>query len=564
MGAVTDVPANTPSQRPATAEGHRAFIVTPFMRLARSHAASAMADAMVAASLADSLFFSLPADSARTPVVRYLIITMLPFAVIAPLIGPLIDRLKGGHRFVLLGTLVARALLSYLMIDQIDGGGPSFFLLALCVLVAQRAGHVARSALVPTVVTSDDELVEANSKLAIISGVAGFLGVVPAAVLLRLGGPAWALGLATLTFGVAVVLAWRIPSARVATTRADETERHELRGPGIVLAGSAMGLLRMCVGFLTLLIAFDFRGGDRAPWEFALVAGVSVLSQLAGAAIAPRLKAVTSEENILTGALALVVAGGFASLLLGEVVGATILGGCVGFAAGTGKLAFDSILQRDAPDANRGRAFARFETRFQVTYVIGAFIPVAVVMSATVGFAIVTAVALFATASYVVGRLAWAHRSGTRQTAATAAAVVVEQRFAEVSEEVKERLTAAPRTVFSRLRGDRPELVDETTDDQTAADRPAAGPASIPGGEPGQPDATLAPPAPEVFDQDLAGASPVAWVPPTAEFPWEPTPEPTATPGDYLADVDPSVAHPFPWSPDETERTGPSTGDRQG
>ena len=47
-----------------------------------------------------------------------------------------------------------------------------------------------------------------------------------------------------------------------------------------------MGLLRMCVGFLTLLIAFDFRGGDRRPWEFAVVAGFSVASQLAGAAVA--------------------------------------------------------------------------------------------------------------------------------------------------------------------------------------------------------------------------------------------------------------------------------------
>ena len=152
MGAVTDPPAKTPRSRPATPAGHRAFLVAPFQRLARSHAASAMADAMVAASLADSLFFSLPADDARSPVVRYLIITMLPFAVIAPLVGPLIDRLKGGHRFVLVGSAVARAGLCYLMIDEIRAGGAPFFLLALCVLVAQRAYNVARSALVPTVV----------------------------------------------------------------------------------------------------------------------------------------------------------------------------------------------------------------------------------------------------------------------------------------------------------------------------------------------------------------------------------------------------------------------------
>ena len=39
------------------------------------------------------------------------------------------------------------------------------------------------------------------------------------------------------------------------------------------------------------------------------------------------------------------------------------------------KLAFDSLVQRDAPDANRGRSFARFETRFQLVWVIGALLP---------------------------------------------------------------------------------------------------------------------------------------------------------------------------------------------
>lgn len=512
-----------------------------------------MADAMVAAALADSLFFSLPADSARAPVVRYLLITMLPFAVIAPLVGPLIDRLKGGHRFVLVGSAVVRALLCYLMIDQIRAGGAPFFLLALCVLVAQRAYHVARSALVPTVVGSDDELVEANSKLAIISGISAFVGVVPAGILLKLWGPGWALGLAMLTYLTATGLGLRIPAARVATSKADETERHELRGAGIVLAGSAMGLLRMCVGFLTLLIAFDFRGGDREPWEFAVVGGVSVLSQLVGAALAPRLKTITDEENILTGSLALVVGGAFCSLLLGEVLGASILGATVGFGAGAGKLAFDSILQRDAPDANRGRSFARFETRFQVSYVVGAFIPVAFHMGARVGFAIVLALAVFATASYVIGRMAWAHRTGTRQTAATAAAVEIEARFAEVSVEVKERLTTAPRSIFSRIRG------GDAGGEPTGAPPP---PHQGTEGQGGDPDATVAvgpadPTAPVggPVDAGLAADSPTAWVPPSVEFPWEAPTEPAPDPDAYLDDVDPSVTNPFPWTPDDPTRS---------
>ncbi len=548
MGPVTDPLANHVGSRPGTAEGSRAFVVRPFQRLARTHVANNMADAMLAAALADSIFFSLPADNARGPVFRYLIITMAPFIFIAPLIGPLIDRLKGGHRFVLIGTMVVRSAIAWFLIDQIadDTPGPLFFLLALLVLVGQRAYNVARSALVPTVVTSDDELVEANSKLTILGGFAGFVGILPAALLLKIWGPGWALGLAVITYAVGGVLGLRIPSSRVATAKRDAVERQEIRGAGIQLAGGAMSLLRSCVGFLTMLIAFDFRGGDRAAWQFALVAGVSVLAGLAGAAVAPRLKGITTEETILTTSLGLVVSGTFAALFIGEVSGACIVGACVGFAASLGKLAFDSILQRDAPDANRGRSFARFETRFQIFYVAGSLIPVAFHVGARLGFGLLLGASAFAIASYAVGRMAWAHRSGERQTAATAAAVGIEERFAEVSGEVKGRLAAAPRQMMHRIRGDGTDphdvgdqtvIIDREGAPTIAIDAPtepltdSAGgsvdpnsPTTSAGKDPidadptwgGADDLTPVPqePSTELFDQDLAPGSPVAWSPP--------------------------------------------------
>ena len=114
-----------------------------------------------------------------------------------------------------------------------------------------------------------------------------------------------------------------------------------------------------------------------------------MLSGLVGAAIAPRIRKVTSEENLLTSVLILTFLAAIAALAIGGVAGAAVLSSAVGIAGSAGKLSFDSILQRDAPDANRGRSFAKFETRFQVTWVIGAFIPVALRMPAYVGFIIV-------------------------------------------------------------------------------------------------------------------------------------------------------------------------------
>ena len=75
----------------------------------------------------------------------------------------------------------------------------------------------------------------------------------------------------------------------------------------------------------------------------------------------------------------------------------------VGAGAGAGKLAFDSLVQRDAPDADRGRTFARFETRFQLAWVVGGLLPVAVPMPERIGYAILAAVLGFFALSYLGG-----------------------------------------------------------------------------------------------------------------------------------------------------------------
>ena len=87
--------------------------------------------------------------------------------------------------------------------------------------------------------------------------------------------------------------------------------------------------------------------------------------------------------------LAITVVAGLATAFLGGLAGAAILAATVALASTTGKLAFDSLVQRDAPDANRGRSFARFETRFQVIWVIGAVVPVLLDIPAQLGFLIV-------------------------------------------------------------------------------------------------------------------------------------------------------------------------------
>ena len=72
--------------------------------------------------------------------------------------------------------------------------------------------------------------------------------------------------------------------------------------------------------------------------------------------------------------------------------------------AAVAKLAFDSLVQRDAPDANHGRFFSRFEARFQIAWVAGAFAPAVVPIPARIGSLMAAMAVGFALFSYMLGR----------------------------------------------------------------------------------------------------------------------------------------------------------------
>lgn len=380
--------------------GAEAFEVTAFARLARAHAIAVAGDTLVTIALAGTLFFSIDPDAARGRVFLYLALTMAPFAVVAPLVGPALDRSTGGRRWMVIGSSALRAFVCFLMIRDVDS--LLLFPEAFALLVLAKSYHVAKSALVPTTVRSDEELVEANSKLSLISGFVGFVAAVPGGILVSLGGSEWVLGLATIVFGVGIVVAWRIPKTQVAEEPETAEAREELRSTGVLLAASAMALLRGVVGCLTFLLAFSLRTDDAPTWHFGLVLALSAVGAVAGAAIAPMLRQHATEERIITVLLCVVAGGGVLGAWAGGLVGSALVAATVGVSAASAKQAFDAIVQRDAPDANRGRSFARFETRFQLVWVAGAVLGI-IPMPVWLGFLGIAGVSVFGAASYIAG-----------------------------------------------------------------------------------------------------------------------------------------------------------------
>lgn len=413
----------------------RVDVQSPFGRLALTHVLSLAGDALVAMSLAGTLFFDVDPSEARWKIALYLVFTMAPFAVVGPLIGPAMDRAKGGHRMVLVGSAVGRALVAVLMVPAVSNDSLLLFPEAFLMLVLAKTYQVAKAAIVPTVVESDAGLVEANSKLQLLSGLAGFAAGVPGGFLIWVVGPGAAVALAGIVFGTATVAALRVPRTTIAAEPPDDLERAELRSAGVLSASSAMGTLRAVVGFVTFLLAFALRGHDRiaavgtavgrlagseragehldaaalvAPtgppaWHFGVVVALSVGGGLIGAAVAPFVRHVIREELLLFGSLLLGVLAGLCGALFSGLTGQALLALLVAVAASSGKQAFDAVVQRDAPDANRGRSFARFESRFQVAWVIGAFAPVVIPFPTRLGGWTVALVAAFAAGFFAVG-----------------------------------------------------------------------------------------------------------------------------------------------------------------
>ena len=180
-------------------------------------AASSLGDAFVAVALAGTLFFSVSVDQARTKIAVALLITMAPFAVLAPFIGPMLDKVQQGRRFILAGTLLARGLLCWGMAGAVQHNDVVTLLpAAFGVLVLQKAFGVTRSAIAPRLLPAEITLVTANARSALASLIASTVGGGAAAGIALLAGggeegATWVLRIGTVAYLAAMALCLRLP-----------------------------------------------------------------------------------------------------------------------------------------------------------------------------------------------------------------------------------------------------------------------------------------------------------------------------------------------------------------
>ncbi|HSS67338.1 MAG TPA: MFS transporter, partial [Nocardioidaceae bacterium] len=134
-------------------------------RLIELHALNAAGDAALAISLAGTLFFTVPSGQARGQIALFLAITMLPFAVMAPLIGPFLDRFRRGRRWAIGITMAIRALGCWSLAGYVASRSNWMFIAALICLIASKAYGITRASAVPRVVPPNLTLVKANARI---------------------------------------------------------------------------------------------------------------------------------------------------------------------------------------------------------------------------------------------------------------------------------------------------------------------------------------------------------------------------------------------------------------
>ncbi|WP_411079763.1 MFS transporter [Streptomyces sp. cmx-18-6] len=438
-------------------------------KLIELHAVNGAGDVMITVALASTVFFSVPTDEARGRVALYLAITMAPFTLLAPVIGPLLDRLPHGRRAAMAGAMLARALLALTMSGAVATGGLELYPAALGVLVSSKAYGVVRSAVVPRLLPPKFSLVKANSRVTL----AGLLATGVAAPIgagLQTVGSAWPLYGACTIFIAGTFLAFTLPpkvdsakgerrarlidphgegpaprpapqpdggstlaglrrngkdgrtgrNGKDAKSGRNGAKPARERPPGLRSVGGpvlhglqANAAHRALSGFLIFFLAFLLRehplSGQSAAVSLAIVGVAAGVGNACGTAVGAWLRA-RGPEVIIATVLALALGVAVLAAVFFSTALVAALGAVAGFTQALSKLSLDAMIQRDVPEEVRTSAFARSETLLQMAWVVGGGIGIALPLNAVLGMSVAAAILGLGAVTSVRGLLGAARR----------------------------------------------------------------------------------------------------------------------------------------------------------
>jgi len=373
-----------------------------FRRLTRVRVVSQAGDGAFQFGIATAFFFS--PENATTPadIAIGFAVLFAPFTLIVPFVGPFIDRWHR-QRIVLAGNMVRLGMVG-MIVGAVVVGAPrlSLYVLALATLSVNRFLLAALSAGIPQVVDRED-LLAANAIMPTLGTIAAALGgtiggivafVVPGVsddhkALLALGAAGAAFGLSSWaatslskrSLGPVRLLAGDHVVAETAHIlielrdgyrhlRERATPFHAL---GVMAAARLLyGLMFVAAILISRQVLGDSAHPEDAIGQFAIVVGFAAIGFGLAAVITPAFSHRVARHDWIIACLLLGAAG--QTLLAVSSASWALLGAAVivSFSVQGGKIAVDTIVQRDTDDAFRGRAFALYDVAYNTAFITSA------------------------------------------------------------------------------------------------------------------------------------------------------------------------------------------------
>ncbi|WP_229786488.1 MFS transporter [Actinokineospora fastidiosa] len=357
-------------------------------------------DAAMAVALANTLFFSAASGESRGKVALYLLITVAPFALIAPVIGPALDRIQRGRRLAMSAVSAGQALMCLIMALNFDTW--LLYPAALGKMVLSKSFTVLKAAVTPRVLPQEITLAKTNARLTVFGLFAGAVfGGIGAAFAAPFGS-AGALWFTVVISAVGAVQALRIP-AWVEVTEGEVPAsikahpgkgRRQPMGRHIVVSLWGNGTIRVLTGFLMMFAAFAVRAEYEAePFQQVLLLGVIAaaagIGSFVGNAIGARVHVGKPEQVVIGCAFAALTSTVVATFAAG-ITTAAIVGLVGAIASALAKNSLDAVIQDDLPEESRASGFGRSETVLQLSWVFGGAVGVLLPPTWWLGFLVVS------------------------------------------------------------------------------------------------------------------------------------------------------------------------------
>ncbi|WP_420097927.1 MFS transporter [Corynebacterium sp.] len=367
-------------------------------------------DAVLAVSLAGTLFFSAAEAESRTSVAAYLLVTIAPFALLAPLIGPALDRIRTGRRLALSLTFAGRVILAAVLLQNFHSW--MLYPAALGMLVLSKSYGVLKSSVTPRVAPEALDLVRANARLTIAGHIGGSLvaGGLAAAVAYLIDPQAalWILMVVALSgiYGCALIPATAERGKDEVTVSPFVPEgnrftrwRHSIRVRFPDAARTCMwgtALQRCGTGFMTIYVAFVAKSSSHLSGveQLSMLAAVGAaggVGTFAGNALGSRIRFARPQVAVLTlGAVSLVSV--VCAAVWDGTVTAALATAVLSLGSAMSKVCLDAAIQSGLDASAQASAFGISETSLQLSWVFGGTLGILLPPELTVGMAVLAVV----------------------------------------------------------------------------------------------------------------------------------------------------------------------------